>query len=108
MTTTQAVAADRFVCDGITIGVDVFTPPGSGRHPAAVVFYGTFGLLPRYRDDILSFGTALAAKGIVAFASPTAAWACWAFRSGATWRSASGWRRRPVSPPRALWTSSDR
>lgn len=67
MTTTHTVAADHFVSDGITIEVDVFTPPGAGRHPATVVFYGTFGLLPRYRDDILSFGKALAAKGIVAF-----------------------------------------
>jgi dienelactone hydrolase len=67
MATTQTVPADRFVSDGITIAVDVFTPAGTGRHPATVIFYGTFGLLPPYRDDILSFGTALAAKGIVAF-----------------------------------------
>jgi len=67
MTTTQTAPADRFVSEGATIGVDVFAPAGTGRHPATVILYGTFGLLPQYRDDILSFGTALAAKGIVAF-----------------------------------------
>ena len=67
MTTTHAVAVDRFVSDAVTIDVDVFAPAGSGRHPAAVILYGTFGLLPEYRDDILSFGEALAAKGIAAY-----------------------------------------
>jgi dienelactone hydrolase len=45
----------------------VFAPAGGGRHPATVILYGTFGLLPEYRDDILSFGEALAAEGLIAF-----------------------------------------
>ena len=65
MTTSHATAADRFVSDGAFISVEVFAPAGTGRHPAAIMLHGTFGLLPHYRDDILSLGEALAAKGIV-------------------------------------------
>ena len=68
MATSPATPAlDRFVSGGTSIDIDVFTPAGTGRHPSTLILYGTFGLLPEYRDDILSFGEALAAKGIVAF-----------------------------------------
>ena len=67
MASQSAVSVDRFVSGGVPIDVDVFVPAGAGRHPATVILHGTFGLLPEYRDDILSFGEALAAKGIVAF-----------------------------------------
>ena len=66
MVTTPSISVERFVSGGTSIAVDAFVPAGTGRHPAAVVLYGTFGLLPEYRDDILSFGAALAANGIVA------------------------------------------
>ena len=67
MANRHPVTVDRFVSGGMPITVDVFAPGGPGRYPAAVVLYGSFGLLPEYRADILSFGTALAGAGIVAF-----------------------------------------
>ena len=67
MAQPHAVTVDRFVSGGRPIAVDLFTPSGGGRYPAAVILYGTFGLLPQYRDNILSFGVALAAKGVVVF-----------------------------------------
>src|SRR6185436_7692321 len=57
---------EHFVSAGTSIPVDVFLPAAAGRHPACVILYGTFGLLPKYRDDILSFGEALAEKNVVA------------------------------------------
>jgi dienelactone hydrolase len=67
MLTHTAAHVENFVSGGRSIDVDVFAPAGTGRHPSTVILYGTFGLLPEYRDDILSFGEALAAKNIVAF-----------------------------------------
>jgi dienelactone hydrolase len=67
MPTQLAASVDRFVSGGVPIRVDVFAPAGAHRCPATLMLYGTFGLLPEYRDAILSFGDALAAKGIVAF-----------------------------------------
>ena len=66
MLTHTATHVEHFVSGGSSIDVDVFAPAGTGRHPSTVILYGTFGLLPEYRDDILSFGEALAAKNIVA------------------------------------------
>ena len=65
MLTHTATHVEHFVSGGSSIDVDVFAPAGTGRHPSTVILYGTFGLLPEYRDDILSFGEALAAKNIV-------------------------------------------
>jgi dienelactone hydrolase len=65
-TSSATPALDRFVSGGTSIDIDVFTPAGTGRHPSTLILYGTFGLLPEYRDDIQSFGEALAANGIVA------------------------------------------
>jgi dienelactone hydrolase len=67
MTTRTAAPVEHFVSGGKSIDIDVFAPAGTGRHPSTVILYGAFGLLPEYGDDILSFGEALAAKGIVAF-----------------------------------------
>jgi dienelactone hydrolase len=67
MATRTAAPVEQFVSGGKSIDVDVFAPAGTGRHPSTVILYGAFGLLPEYGDDILSFGEALAAKGIVAF-----------------------------------------
>lgn len=49
-----------------TVAADVFGPSAPGRHPACLVLHGTFGLLPAYQADLLSFGRALADAGIVA------------------------------------------
>jgi dienelactone hydrolase len=57
---------ERFTSGGRTIAADVFLPAAGGRRPATLILHGTFGLLPAYRDDILSFAAALADKGIVA------------------------------------------
>lgn len=67
MATSTAAPVEQFVSGGKSIDIDVFAPTGTGRRPSTVILYGTFGLLPDYRDDILSFGEALAAEGIVAF-----------------------------------------
>ena len=67
MATRLAAPVEQFVSGGTSIDIDVFAPAGTGRHPSTMILYGTFGLLPEYRDDILSFGEALAAKGLVAF-----------------------------------------
>lgn len=66
MPPSNAVPArvERFSNGGKAIAVDVFLPPAAGRHPACLMLYGTFGLLPEYRDDILSFAEALTESGI--------------------------------------------
>ena len=48
------------------ISLDVFLPPTRGRHAAALILHGTFGLLPQYRPDIVAFAEALAGNGTVA------------------------------------------
>ena len=48
------------------ISLDVFLPTTRGRHPAALILHGTFGLLPEYRPDIVAFAEALAGSGTVA------------------------------------------
>ena len=56
---------EHFTFDNRPISADVFLPAAPGRHPACLILHGTFGLLPEDPDDILSFGDALAKKGIV-------------------------------------------
>src|SRR5262245_14901282 len=51
---------------GQPVAIEVFNPSAPGRHPGCLVLHGTFGLLPPYRDDIVSFAEALAASGVVA------------------------------------------
>ena len=48
------------------VSIEVFLPTTKGRHPAALILHGTFGLLPQYRADIVAFAEALAGKGTVA------------------------------------------
>lgn len=48
------------------ISLDVFLPASSGRFPAVLVLHGSFGLLPQYKADIVSFAEALVDIGIAA------------------------------------------
>jgi dienelactone hydrolase len=57
---------EHFVSGPHSIPAEVFSPSGPGRHPGCLILHGTFGLLPEYRADILSFGEALAQAGLVA------------------------------------------
>jgi len=56
----------RFTSGGRPVSVEVFVPPGTGRHPAVLILHGTFGLLPEYRADFVSFAEAVVAGGMVA------------------------------------------
>jgi dienelactone hydrolase len=58
--------ADHFVSNSKSIAIDMFMPTSPGRRPATLVLHGTFGLEPEFRADLISFGEALAASGVVA------------------------------------------
>ena len=62
----MSAVLERLVSGGVSIQVDVYVPSSAGRHPASLVLHGTFGLLPEFRQDIVSFAEGLAEKGIVA------------------------------------------
>ncbi len=63
MTTT----IERFSSGGTAVPWEVFMPAAPpGRCPAVLILHGSFGLLPPYRADIVSFAQALAARGIAA------------------------------------------
>jgi len=51
---------------GKQITLELFLPSASGAHPVVLILHGTFGLLPQYRGDIVSFAEALAEKGMAA------------------------------------------
>jgi dienelactone hydrolase len=57
---------EHFTSGSLPITVEVFSPLAPGRHPGCLILHGTFGLLPEYRLDIVSFGEALADAGLVA------------------------------------------
>ncbi|MEJ7809283.1 MAG: dienelactone hydrolase family protein [Gemmatimonadaceae bacterium] len=57
---------ERFTSGSSPITADVFMPQGPGRRPAVLILHGTFGLLPQYRADIVSFAEALTDEGIAA------------------------------------------
>jgi carboxymethylenebutenolidase len=54
------------VSDGKPITIEFFLPASGGTHPLVLVLHGSFGLLPQYRPDIVSFADALNAQGIAA------------------------------------------
>jgi dienelactone hydrolase len=58
--------SERYTSNGHPITVEVFSPATPGRHAGCLILHGTFGLLPEYRADIVSFGEALAGSGVVA------------------------------------------
>ena len=57
---------ERLTTGTHSIDADVFGPATPGRYPGCLILHGTFGLLPQYRNDIFSFGEALAGAGVVA------------------------------------------
>jgi carboxymethylenebutenolidase len=57
---------EQFTSASGLITAEVFIPKAPRRRPAVLILHGTFGLLPRYRADIVSFAEALAARGIAA------------------------------------------
>jgi dienelactone hydrolase len=60
------IETDSFTAGGQSVAIEVFNPSAPGRHPGCLILHGTFGLLPAYRDDIVSFAEELAAAGVVA------------------------------------------
>lgn len=66
MTATVEHFVEHFASAGGPVQVEVFLPKAPGRHPACLILHGTFGLLPQYRGDIVSFAEALADQGVVA------------------------------------------
>jgi dienelactone hydrolase len=59
--------AERVVTRTGSMTVDVFAPRTAGPHPGCIIVHGTFGLLPQFRSDIVSFADALTSAGVVAF-----------------------------------------
>lgn len=52
---------------GTALALDILLPAtAAGPAPLVLVLHGSFGMLPQYRGDILSFAEALAEKGIAA------------------------------------------
>jgi dienelactone hydrolase len=60
----MAATNEHFSSGGQTVSLDVFLPAASGKPPAVLILHGSFGLLPQYRADIVSFAEALAEAGI--------------------------------------------
>jgi len=59
--------SERFSSGNQAVPWEIFRPAaGSGGRPAVLVLHGSFGMLPAYRADIVSFADALAARGIAA------------------------------------------
>ena len=62
----MAMTNESFSSGGQTVPMEVFLPAASGKHPAVLILHGSFGLLPQYGADIVSFAEALVAAGIAA------------------------------------------
>nr|WP_254798646.1 dienelactone hydrolase family protein [Sphingobium sp. AS12] len=57
---------DQYSSNTEDIPLEIFLPPSPGPSPAVLVLHGSFGLLPEYKPDIVSFAEALAAAGVAA------------------------------------------
>jgi dienelactone hydrolase len=57
-------AGPTFTSNGQSVTLDVFPVKSPGRHPAVLILHGSFGLMPQYKKDIVSFADALLANGI--------------------------------------------
>lgn len=57
---------ETFVSGGHTVPLSVFLPVPSHKCPAVLILHGSFGLLPAYRADIISFANALVSAGFAA------------------------------------------
>jgi carboxymethylenebutenolidase len=57
---------ETYVSNGKPVSIELFRPTSAKCLPVVLILHGSFGLLPQYRPDIISFATALNKKGIVA------------------------------------------
>ena len=55
---------EKYLSGTQSLSIEIFAPASAGKHPAILILHGTFGLLPEYRADIVSFAEALVDKGI--------------------------------------------
>lgn len=55
---------ETFTSGSQPVSMDVYLPPSGGTPPAVLILHGSFGLLPQYRADIVSFADALLGQGI--------------------------------------------
>ena len=63
----MAAIVETIASGGKALAVDMIAPAATaGPVPLVLVLHGSFGMLPKYRGDILSFAEALADKGIAA------------------------------------------
>ena len=63
----MATMIESFLSGGRAVPLEVFLPArASGPCAAVLILHGSFGLLPPYREDIVSFAQALAERGIAA------------------------------------------
>jgi dienelactone hydrolase len=53
-----------FSSNSQTVTLDVFPVASAGKHPAVLILHGSFGMMPQYKPDIVSFAAALLAAGI--------------------------------------------
>jgi dienelactone hydrolase len=53
-----------FSSNSQAVTLDVFPVPSPGKHPAVLILHGSFGMMPQYKPDIVSFANALLAAGI--------------------------------------------
>lgn len=60
----MTATVETFPSGGSSLSLDVFMPAATGEVPAVLVLHGSFGMLPPYRADIVSFAEALAESGI--------------------------------------------
>lgn len=63
---TVTTTSEKLLTGGRPIALDVYVPVVKGKPPAVVILHGSFGLLPEYRADIVSFAEALVGVGIAA------------------------------------------
>ena len=62
----MAPKIENFSSGGHQVTLEIYEPASAGKHPAVLILHGTFGLVPQYRPDIVSFADALVANGISA------------------------------------------
>lgn len=61
----MTASVETIASAGKSLAVDMFEPAtAAGPAPLVLILHGSFGMLPQYRGDILSFAEALAEKGI--------------------------------------------
>ena len=57
---------ETYTSGGKPVTMELFLPASEEAVPLVLVLHGSFGLLPQYRPDIVSFATALKERGIAA------------------------------------------